>query len=31
LIPEQDVGFATLPARSCINLVSHVLAHTFEF
>jgi hypothetical protein len=29
--PKQDVGFATLAAQTCINLVSRVLAHTFEF
>jgi hypothetical protein len=29
--PKQDVGFATLAARTCINLVSRVLVHTFEF
>jgi hypothetical protein len=31
LIPKQDVGFATLATQTCINLVSRVLAHTFEF
>jgi hypothetical protein len=31
LIPKQDVGFATLATRTCINLVSRVLAHTFKF
>jgi hypothetical protein len=31
LIPKQDVGLATLATRTCINLVSRVLAHTFEF
>jgi hypothetical protein len=31
LIPKQDVGLATLAVRTCINLVSRVLVHTFEF
>jgi hypothetical protein len=31
LIPKQDVGFATLAAQTCINLVSRVLVHTFKF
>jgi hypothetical protein len=28
---KQDVGYATLATQTCINLVSSVLAHTFEF
>jgi hypothetical protein len=28
---KQDVGYATLATRTCINLVSCVLAHTFGF
>jgi hypothetical protein len=31
LIPKQDVGLATLVNQTYINLVSCVLAHTFEF
>jgi hypothetical protein len=31
LFPKQDVGLATLATRTCINRVSRVLAHTFEF
>jgi hypothetical protein len=31
LIAKQDVGFSTLVARTCINLLSRVLAHTFKF
>jgi hypothetical protein len=30
LISKQDVGFTTLATRTCTNLVSRVLAHTFE-
>jgi hypothetical protein len=28
---KQDVGLATLAVRTCINLVSRVPVHTFEF
>jgi hypothetical protein len=29
--PKQDVEFATLAARMCINLMFRVLVYTFEF